>query len=213
MKTLHLLGVLGIVSCSAGEDGSGSPARDASSDTSANASSGGVTLGSGDVAATSGGTASSGGGTNSGTGGANNPAGGAGGQNSGKPADAGGKTDSGKSDVAKPDGGKPDFGEECKVAADCRLVSDCCGLCIGIPKDDLALSCLLPCSELSRDGCAERGSETAQCINGNCSAQVDCEQSPVMCDMIMNCPDGLVPTVIGDCFGRLCVEPVQCAED
>lgn len=95
---------------------------------------------------------------------------------------------------------------ECLSPDDCRMVSDCCG-CRSEPLDDPTF-CALPCV---RDACGEEmiSVDEVDCVQGrcviarSCDGQVDCPALPP------NCPDGTVPSVLGDCWGP-CLPPTDC---
>ena len=100
-------------------------------------------------------------------------------------------------------------GSDCERSADCDLISDCCGTCESFPEGEGVAVCMMAC-DAGSDGCVQQGVVGAVCINGSCDTQVNCDESDVTCDMMISCIAGLVPSVVGNCYGD-CVVPDRCA--
>ena len=185
MKSSFFLALVLLTACGSGDDDSNTSA-DGGSDATSSADGSGTTGGT-----SAGGTSNTGGtssgvgtaGTSNGTGGTSNGTGGT---------------------------GSVTPGDECTSVADCKLVSDCCQMCLGVPTDEPVAVCEIMCTPES-GGCFSQDISEVQCRNGYCSSGVNCDLSGITCRRMQpECPDGQVTTFFFNCYGDF-VDLHQCA--
>jgi hypothetical protein len=98
---------------------------------------------------------------------------------------------------------------ECEQNADCVVHSDCCS-CSAVPGPDSPGGCDLACIQ---SACAARGLEDPQavCQKQRCVFDLSCDRSLVTCKAaVPSCPAGLVPSVLGTCWGP-CLPASECS--
>ena len=155
------------------------------------AGAGGAGSGGGAGTAGAGGTSGAAGGTSGAAGGASGAAGGA----SGAAGGASGAAGTGS-------------GAECRTAADCVLVSDCCA-CRAEPKGAQVASCLATCAV---DACAanEIQANEVTCAFDCCVLTRSCDTTRVTCLADpAECPPGTIHSVRDACWGP-CLPPTEC---
>jgi hypothetical protein len=100
------------------------------------------------------------------------------------------------------------FGAECRTAADCVLVSDCCA-CRAEPKGAQVATCLATCAV---DACAAIQIEAREvtCTLDRCVLARTCDTRAVNCLADpASCPPGTVHSVRDRCWGP-CLPPTEC---
>ena len=98
---------------------------------------------------------------------------------------------------------------ECDQNEDCKVVDDCC-TCDVVPIATKGLACASACkqSACQASGYAE---PKAACVGHRCIFDISCKSEEVTCKSAKpTCSAGLVPGVIGSCWGP-CVRPDQCS--
>jgi hypothetical protein len=103
------------------------------------------------------------------------------------------------------------FVRECETADDCVMMNDCCG-CRAASKTTGGSSCLLPC--IGGNACEDAGIglDELECVAGRCVIDRSCNVNGAVCsEAPPSCPDGLVPSLVDDCFGA-CLPPTQCRD-
>jgi hypothetical protein len=173
------------------------------------AGSGGTTAGSGGTTAGSGGTTAGSGGTTAGSGGTTAGSGGTTAGSGGTTAGSGGTTAGagGSSGTGGGAGGSTTATPQCTSDADCQLENDCCA-CAGLPASQMLPNCPGQCLIPS---CQPFGAKAARCTAGQCTTDVSCDQSKVLCAApTPQCAKGQVPSVLGACWGP-CIDATQCS--
>jgi hypothetical protein len=97
------------------------------------------------------------------------------------------------------------------IAADCKLVSDCCS-CEAIPIGATGRPCSLVCIQ-SRCAALQLPQGAVDCVAGRCVAGFACDPSQVTCRVAPpSCAAGEIPSInaSGNCYTGACVPASEC---